>query len=166
MPWRLLVFSFVLLAFTTAIYFGLRFGYNSYLDTQTKNIDKQLDDLSHQVKVEDQKSFINFYSQLSNLKRVLDNHKSTLNIFPFLEKNTLSLVYYTEASFLSENGTLVIKGEADSSETLVNQMNVFDRTPELKSVSLDQMNFDPRGGSVNFGATLVFNGEFFAQPQR
>ena len=120
--------------------------------------------MARQVKPEDQKNFIGFYSQLINLKSVLDTHEFGSKVFSFLEKNTLSSVYYTEASFLASGKALTLKGAADTSETLVGQMNVFDKTPELLSVSLDQMNFDPRGGSVSFSAMLTFNPEYFLKP--
>jgi len=164
LPWRLLIFGVVVLALAIAIYLGLRFGYGAYLDAQFKDTEKRLDDLARQVKPEDQKNFIGFYSQLINLKSVLDTHEFGSKVFSFLEKNTLSSVYYTEASFLASGKALTLKGAADTSETLVGQMNVFDKTPELLSVSLDQMNFDPRGGSVSFSAMLTFNPEYFLKP--
>ena len=166
LPWRLLVFGVVIFGLSIAIYLGLRFGYSAYLDSRSKDIEQKLSALGAQVKAEDQKNFINFYSQLLNLKTILDNHEFSANIFSFLEKNTLAAVYYTEASLSSSNETLTLKGETDSSETLVGQMNVFDRAPELLSVALDQMNFDPRGGRVSFSATIIFNKDYFLRQAR
>lgn len=164
MPWRLLVFGIVILGLSIAIYIGLRFGYGAYLDSQSDDVERRLDDLAKQVKPEDQRNFISFYSQLINLKSVLDSHEFGSKIFAFLEKNTLSSVYYTEANFLTGSKALLLKGAADTSETLVGQMNVLDGAPELTSVFLDQMNFDPRGGSVGFSATITFNPDYFLRP--
>ena len=163
LPWRLLIFSAFLLGFSIFIYFGLRLGYESYLDTQAKGLDKKFAQLASQVSQQDQKHFINFYSQLVNLKKVLENHQFSSNVFGFLEKNTIPTVFYYEADFIVEENILKLKGQADSAETLAQQLNVFDKTEELESAVLDQMTFER--GPVGFNLTLTFNKEFFNSPK-
>ncbi|KKU91674.1 MAG: hypothetical protein UY23_C0001G0280 [Candidatus Jorgensenbacteria bacterium GW2011_GWA1_48_11] len=163
LPWRLLVFTIIIFAFSIVIYFGLRFGYENYLTQQGDNLDKQIDQLTSQVNQTDQQNFINFYSQLINLRTVLGNHGFSSNVFGFLEKNTIGSIYYTEADFSREGNDLNLAGEAASVDALVQQMNIFDKSPALASVNLNQLNFESRG-TVGFSVHLVFNEDFTSKP--
>jgi hypothetical protein len=164
MPWRLLVFATLVFGLTLMFFFGLKFGYGQYLDNQTKELDQKTESLARQVKTEDQQNFIRFYSQLINLKKALDRHIFASNIFNFLEKNTLGKVYYTKADYsMPENNTLSLNGQADSPETLVQQLDIFDKLPELRRVVLKQINFDPR--ATLFNIQLTFSENFFILPQ-
>lgn len=163
LPWRLLVFTVIIFAFSIVIYFGLRFGYETYLTQQAATLDQQINQLTSQVNQTDQQNFINFYSQLINLKTALGNHDFSSNLFNFLEKNTIGSVYYTEANFSLSGNSLDLKGEAVSVDALVQQMNIFDKAPELAGNTLNQLTFDPKG-LVGFSVHLVFNDNFFNQP--
>lgn len=161
-PWRLLIFSLTLFVFSLFVFFGLRFGYNSYINTRTDDLDKKIESLSGQVSQEEQQSFINFYSQLINLKKVLDRHDFTASIFSFLEKNTLGKISYIDADFIIPDSSLTLKGAAASSESLINQLTLFDESLEVDRVVLNQMNSNREG--VTFGVTLFFNPDFFKKP--
>ncbi|KKU94365.1 MAG: hypothetical protein UY26_C0002G0147 [Candidatus Jorgensenbacteria bacterium GW2011_GWA1_48_13] len=158
-PWRLFTFSLILFLFSIFVFFGLRFGYASYLTNQTSALDKKIQDLSSRVSVEDQARFIGFYSQLANLKKILDRHGFPGNTFSFLEKQTVGEVFYTDADFRAEDSKLILKGLAVSSEVLIAQLSLFDRAPEVANVFLNQTNVD-RGG-VTFTLTLDFKPDFF-----
>ena len=162
LPWRLLVFALTLFIFSLFVYFGLRFGYESYISTQAEDLDMRIEELGQRVSQEDQQGFINFYSQLINLRKVLDQHGFSVNIFGFLERNTLGDVYYNDANFLALDSALVLKGVANSSETLVSQLTLFDGAEEIDRVVLNQMSSGR--GVVTFGVTLFFNPDFFKKP--
>lgn len=164
LPWHLLVFSIFLLAFSIFVYFGLRLGYESYLSATDASLDKKIDELAKQVSKGEQQNFISFYSQLINLKKVLNNHEFGSNIYGFLERNTLPPVYYYEADFLAEDGTFELKGRADSLETLVSQLTLFDKSEDLEKTVLEQMNFE--GNEVGFDVILTFKPDFFEIPRQ
>ena len=161
-PWRLFTFSLILFLFSVFVFFGLKFGYASYLTNQTSVLDKKIQDLGNRVSVEDQARFIGFYSQLANLKKILDRHGFPGNVFNFLEKQTVGEVFYTDADFAATDSGLILKGFAASSEVLVAQLTIFDRSPEVADVFLNQTNAD-RGG-VAFTLTLDFKTDFFQKP--
>lgn len=163
LPWRLLIFTIIIFAFSIVIYFGLRYGYENYLTQQADTLDKQINQLTSQVNQTDQQNFINFYSQLINLRTVLSSHDFSSNAFGFLEKNTIGSVYYTQASFSLDGSDLNLNGEAASADALVQQMSIFDKSPALASVNLNQLSFDSKG-AVGFSVHLVFNDNYFNQP--
>jgi hypothetical protein len=162
LPWRLLILSITLLGFSIFSYFGLNLGYGSYLDNLDKNLDKNIAGLSQQVDQSEQKNFINFYSQLVNLKKVIDRHLFSGNAFNFLEKNTLGQVYFTDAQYSADAFSLNLGGRAASLEVLVAQLETLNRAVEVDRVILDQMSIDQQ--FVSFGVTLFFNPDFFRKP--
>ena len=138
-PWRLLIFAIVMFAFSLFMYFGIRFGYRSYLDAQAKDLDKKLETLAQQVSLDKQEQFISFYSQIYNLKTVLEKHKFGSNIFHFLEKNVIPSTYFTNAEMDVAEGSLMVRGTADTFDTLAMQIGVLSRAPEVSKVALQNV---------------------------
>ena len=114
------------------------------------------------MSVEDQERFINFYSQLVNLKTVLDRHSFTANIFQFLEAKTLGNVYYTDADFSETDNSLTLKGVTAASVALISQLSIFDEAPEIEKVEINQITTDRQG--VVFSLTAEFSPDFFKKP--
>lgn len=160
MPWRVLIFSIVLFAFSILIYFGIRFGYSSYLDSREETLDKDIEQLSNQVSAEDQNELVKFYSQLTNLKKALDRHSYGSNIFSFLEKNTIGSVYWENAVY-NDSGTVVLRGHAASLDNVVEQLTVFERRPELVKTEVQNISLEK---GVSFNALLSFKGSYYEQP--
>ncbi len=162
-PWRLFVFSVVFFAFSLLVYFGFKVGYENYLSSQSEELDKNLAQLSNSVSQEDQQHFINIYSQIVNLKNVLEEHYFAGNIFPFLEANTMPQVFYSDAKFTAFSRTLDLTGAAASLKALAEQMSQFEKSPELDSATLSSMNFNP-SGNTSFTISLVFKEGYLSKP--
>lgn len=153
-PWRLLIFSALIFAIAIFVYFGLRYGYKGYLDSRSRQLDEDLKALGQQVSAADQERFINFYSQLVNLKEILDKHSFSSNIFRFLENNTINEVYYTEVSLRSTERVLILKGFSNNFESLSAQLEIFEKSSETEKVILNNVSL--QGNGVNFSATIIF----------
>lgn len=153
LPWRILVFSVVLFVFSLFVYFGLRFGYEAYLSSQSKKLDKSIDALSSEVSQQDQQDFVTFYSQLVNLRRLFAKHRYSTNMFRFVEKYTIPEVYFTSAKGNPETGLLELQGQAASLEALVSQLAAFDAAAELaQRTVVNQMSF--AGQNVGFTVSI------------
>jgi hypothetical protein len=163
-PWRLFIFSLVIFLLSILIYFGLKVGYENYLQNQTTSLDGELNQLAKAVSQQDQQQFVNFYSQLVNLKTIFTSHIFSANVFPFLEKNTLPQVYYTDAKFTGSGADLALTGQAASLQVLAEQMAEFESAPELRSATLLSTSFNP-GGTVGFSIDLVFQPSYLSAPQ-
>jgi len=162
-PWRLFIFSLTLFVFSLFVFFGLKFGYTAYINGRAEDVDRKIENLASQVTREDQQDFIGFYSQLVNLEKILDRHEFSANIFGFLEKNTLSGIYYSEAEFSTTDGSFDLNGAASSNAMLVDQLAVFDSRDEVRGVRLNRMNTES-SGNVIFGITVFFEEGFFQKP--
>lgn len=161
-PWRLLVFSVVIFAFSVFVYLGLRFGYRAYIDTTSSDLDRRLDNLAKVITPKDREEFITFYSQIVNLKTVLDKHPFTSNVFGFLEKNTIGTVYFNDASMDVANKALILHGIAVSFENVAQQMAIFERAREINSAILSDVNLQSNG--VAFSVVLTFRSEVLSKP--
>ncbi len=162
LPWRLLMFSIVFFGFFIFVYIGIKFGYESYLTSQKNAVASSTATLAREINADDQNQFVNFYSQIFNLKKVFANHSFTSNIFKFLENNVAAGVYFTNATYSAASGKVDISGVATSNATLVQQLAAFDASPDVSEAILTQMNYDEKG-QVTFGVKVTFGNSFFKQ---
>jgi len=158
LPWRIMIFSAVILALSIFMAVGLKLGYEKYLDDQLSNINTKISALSSSVQ-DKQQEYIGFYSQIVNLKTIIERRSFTANIFPFLEKNTISSVYYTQAQMVSSENKLTVKGFASSLGNLSQQVAIFEKdVRDVSGVVLDSVNL--QSGGVIFSLSIYFTNEF------
>jgi hypothetical protein len=131
LPWRILLFSGIVFGLSLFIYFGFRFGYESYLDSRSETLDQKIQELASQISQEDQQNLISFYSQLVNLRTVLEKHQFIVKSFDFLDKYTLPTVYYSGAKIMGVDRVIELSGGAKSMDDFIEQLAVFDAAPEF-----------------------------------
>lgn len=158
-PWRLFLFSLLIAATAAVAYVGMEFGYKFYLQSQIQTKDQAIKDLTQSVSEDDQEKFVNFYSQLANLKVLLDEHITVSDIFPFLETNTNKQVYFNVLDFNFKDRRLSMEGFAQSYEILAQQLEAFNRAPEAEQLLVNES--QTQGGSVKFRLSFVLKPEFF-----
>lgn len=159
-PWKILVFSAVVFGFALFVFFGLQFGYANYLASREKALDQKINQLATVVSQQDQQQFISFYSQLVNLKAVLQKHYTGSGTFGLLEKYTLPSVYYTDAKIVPKDKTVQVVGKANTIDSFVQQLYAFDNAPDFnRKATVTQMGFDQ--GKVAFSMTLYPRDEVF-----
>ena len=151
-PWRLLSVSFIIFLVAILTYFGLAVGYSPYLNSRIEKKEAEIDQLAQSVSKEDRDKFIGFYSQLSNLKDLLDNHIFTSRIFPQLEKITNKKVYFIVANLKAQTNELELEGIADNYGILGEQLEAFNQLEGVSSYILNQSRVEE--GAVRFKATL------------
>ncbi|MFH0806239.1 MAG: hypothetical protein V1885_00735 [Candidatus Brennerbacteria bacterium] len=160
-PWRLLVFSIALFAFSILVYFGIRVGYSAYLEDRIVEVDAALTALTSEVTSADQEQFVGFYSQIVNLKSVLEWHEYGANIFTFLEKYTLPEIQFTEGELNAEEFTLSLRGSGVSVNIVGQQLAALETAPGVAKVLLRDVNTE---GRATFSFTIVFTEAFFDRP--
>jgi hypothetical protein len=160
-PWRLLVFAVALFAFSLLVYFGIRVGYAAYLENRIAEVDAALAALSSEVTAEEQEQLVDFYSQIVNLKSVLQKHAYGGNIFSFLEKNTIPEVRYVEADFNAQDRMLVLRGSGPSVDLVGQQLAALEGASGVERVLLRDVNAE---GRVTFSLSVFFTNSFFERP--
>lgn len=137
-PWRLFATAFAIFLTTTLSYIGITFGYQPYLRDQIQQKTNEIEQLSATIPKADQEQFVNFYSQLVNLKGILDNHVLASTFFSFLEKVTHPRVYFSNASMKLREGELELSGLAESYTTVAEQLEVLNQAPEIDRFVINQ----------------------------
>jgi hypothetical protein len=159
-PWRLVIFSFFIFAITLVTYGALGFGYGPYLERQVSLRDTEISALAKAIPEKDQERFLEFYSQLTSLRSVLDNHVTHTSFLTWLESNTNQNVFYSSLTTNTTRQEVVLEGIADSYETLAQQLQVFSGVREVKSYSVRQSQRTPEG-RVQFRVELIFIPDIF-----
>ncbi len=161
-PWRLLVFSVVFFSLSLLSYFGLRIGYRSYLESESKRYDGELAKLSTTVSSDQREEFTSFYSQVFNLRSVLERHPFSSNAFRYVEKHTINAVYFTSAQVHVADAKLTLQGVATGFDAIAQQLSIFNKAPNVVRVSLSQVGL--QGDAVNFTVEITFTLDFFRRP--
>lgn len=158
-PWRMFVFTLVIFLAAVFGYLGLTFGYKPYLQSSIANVESELNSLVLQVSSDSQKSFVEFYSQIANLKSLLGKHVLTSKIFPLLEAYTHQKSVYSSVTLVVEERTLRIEGFAESYQVLAAQLALYEQAPWVEKVVLDNSSLSDK--TVKFGARLIIKDETF-----
>jgi hypothetical protein len=153
LPWRILLFSGIVFGLSLFVYFGFRFGYESYLNSRSEKLDQKIEALASEISQEDQQNLITFYSQLVNLRTVLEKHQFIVKSFDFLEKYTLPTVYYSDAKVMGGDRVIKLSGGAKTMDNFIEQLAVFDGAPEFQEkVIVEDVQFS--GQNVGFSIVL------------
>ena len=137
-PWRFFSVSLIVFAASIFVYAGMVFGYEPYLINKIAKQDQAINELAESVSADERDQFARFYSQIVNLKNLLDNHVASSKIFPFLESVTNKKVYYATANLKTAERELELDGAADNYQVLSEQLESFRRSPLVASYFLNQ----------------------------
>ena len=113
--------------------------------------------MSNSVSTSDQSQLIDYYSQIANLKTLLQNHTLSSQIFSWLEKDTEANVYYQ--SFALTNGSqLTLSGVASTEADINQQVAIFENDPEISSVTVSNVSAPQLlGNGWTFSVILIIN---------
>jgi len=159
-PWRLLTFMGVALGMVVLAYAGMTLGYKTYLNARVRNLDARIEELNKSLEEGKEKNLTNTYSQLVNIQTLLASHPMPSKLFEILEKNTHPRAYYNNFNLAVPEKILKIEGIAPDYKSVTEQMELYRRIPEVRSVFLDDSSLK-EDGSVRFGVRLLIKPEIF-----
>jgi hypothetical protein len=148
-----------LLIVVLLVYAGLAFGYEGYLNNSISSLNTTLNSLSLQVSPTDRQGFVTFYSQLTNLQRLLGSHVVSSQIFPLFEGMTDQSVTYNSLNLSVPNNNIVINGVAKDYATLANQLALYKQSPDINNVILESSSLS--NNAVGFTVKLTLNNASF-----
>ena len=158
-PRKFFTFSFFMFLLVALTYFGLSVGYKAYLNQEIKKLETSLDELRFEVPEEEQEELIRFFSQVGNIKTVLDKHIITSNFFLVLERNTHASIAFTDMDLSTTERKISLDGVAANYDALVAQMSILESVPEVERIVLD--NSQLNAGAVSFRLTLTVDASVF-----
>lgn len=160
-PWRFFVFSLLILVASLVVYYGLAFGYKKSLQVQINGIDEDINYLAESVPKEDQDRLLGFYSQLANLQNILNGHVLGSKLFTFLQNNTNQQVFYNSLDFKTNDRKLILEGITNSYQIFAQQLEAFNRLPEVERVVVNESYSASADGKIFFKIFLVLKDKVF-----
>lgn len=161
--WRLFSFSILILIIVTVIFLGIQIGYKPFLNSQIGKLDSQLEEFEGRISVQDQQSFINFYSQIVYLREILDTHVFFSPFFNLLEANTHNGIYFTAIDYDFSENKVSLEGRANSFEALGQQLARFDALSQINRTILNESR--SLQGGISFRLMLFPNRNLFTVQQ-
>ncbi len=161
-----LFFSGAILFLAVAIYVGLTFGYEPYLQGQLANVQSQVSAQEKSISTSQQSQLIDFYSQIANLQTLLKNHILSSQFFSWLEQNTEANVYYQSIT-RTPGGQITLTGTGKSEADVNQQIAIFENSPEVSSVTVSSVTAPQLlQTGWNFSLTLIMNPSVFLAAQQ
>ena len=159
-PWDTFIYSLVIFGAALMIYAGLRFIYKPFIAGAIKEIEARITSLDRSAPQPDmQEGFIQFYSQLTNIRNLLSNHIAITPLFNILEANTMENIGFSSMIINVAERTVNISGFAGSYESLAGQLAVYENIQGIDRVLLSSakragelVQFDLR---INIGRDLL-----------
>lgn len=162
-PWRFFTAMLIIFLAVFLSYLGLAFGYQPLLKNQLTSLDGQVRDLSNQIASNpNQKNFVNFYSQVVNIEKLLKNHVNATDIFPLLASSTNPQVSYTSVKVNVPQSEVDLSGVAASYAVLASQLQAYQSSPQISRVVLGSS--QTTGNAVTFSVKLMMQPSVFTYP--
>ena len=158
-PSRFFSFSITIFALVFVTYLGLTFGYQTFLNQKIKEVRDELDGLEAQVTPEQKENLATLYSQVANIRTLFEEHSLASRFFDMLEAITDTEVSYLDFDMDIENREVSLSGVAASYEDLVSQLALYEQTPEIETVTLEQAGLED--GIVSFSLKMTVSKESF-----
>jgi len=136
-PWKALIFSVVIFGLTIIIYAGVMLGYKAFLSSAIEEKENRIAELERSaLKEETEREFIQFYSQLINIRNLLESHIAITPAFAMLETNTKTDIGFSNMAINTRDRSINISGFARSYEALAAQVAIYKNMPGVQEVSL------------------------------
>jgi len=107
------------------------------------------------------KKLLAYKNKIDDFAVILENHKITSNVLDFMEKNTLSNIWFSSFNMKGEVYEINLSGESANMEALSQQVKVFEENLDyVKDISvLDSQSNS--SGKINFTISLSLDPEIF-----
>lgn len=160
---RILMISSTVFFLSFATYFGIRFGYQPYQNSQLKKIQNQIEAFAQKIPQTDQEKLINFYSQIYNLDQLLRKEKFASAVLPWLEANTQANTYFTSFSLDLGGPKISVSARSRTVDDVAQQLVSLEENKDIKSLTFNGVT-PSEDGFWNYNLQLTFVPEFFGKP--
>lgn len=128
--------------------------YKPHLERKIADLENKIAELEKEIPSQDRAEVIAFYSQLINLKKLLNQHIYPSQIFQRLELITHPQVGFSAFSYEAEENRLKFEGYAKDLSVLAEQLLAFQRSPDFTKINLSGIK--KAGDRYNFSLEVFF----------
>lgn len=136
---KFLRFSIVIFVIALVLYLLIHYVYIGVLDRQSADLENKIKGLEKEIPTQDREGVVAFYSQLVNLRTLLEKHIYPSQIFERLELTTHPQVAFTSFSYDFNENRLQLDGYGQNLQAIAQQLLAFQRTSDFDSVTLSDL---------------------------
>lgn len=155
------VLSVILLTIVILISAGL-WWYEYSMDKEKQNLNAKLQELASQRDLDLEANFIELKDGIDNLKKLLDNHIRSSELFVMIEDLTLPQVQFISFDSDLLESTLSLDIRAVNYNIFAKQLVVFEQDQRIKSLIFSKVAMDNDGG-VGSSLELELDPNFLRQ---
>lgn len=152
---KFLRFSIIIFIIASALYFSVRYIYIGVLDRQAADLENKIKSLEKEIPTQDREGVVAFYSQLVNLRTLLEKHIYPSQVFERLELTTHPQVAFTNFNYDFNENRIQLDGYAKNLQAIAQQLLAFQRTSDFDSVTLS--NIRQSADKTIFSMEIFFN---------
>ncbi|MBI2888307.1 MAG: hypothetical protein HYY10_00085 [Candidatus Liptonbacteria bacterium] len=157
---QLLLFSGALFLISVIVYGGVAFGYKPHFEGRIKKLNDQIQAFTQQIPLAQQEKITSFYAQLSNVKKLLDQHAALTPFLKWFQEHTQANIFYRQFSVEVTTGKVMVSGTGKSLGDVEEQLAIFERAKEVKESLFGSVTSKEKVG-WEFSGTLTFPPGFF-----
>jgi len=155
----LFYFSFLLLVGSILGYFAL-----DRFIARERMVLEELDEALTRERIAEETALENrvfgYQRKIDDFSQLIDAHLYSSKIFPFFENICHPKVWFSQFGLDFTHYELVVSGEAESFSALSQQIQIFEKEPLIKGVSLSQLSIG-REGKVDFAISFYLDPKIF-----
>src|SRR3989344_4039191 len=161
--WIDYVFYFTCFLLVAAVFCYSIFTFKVYFQKQKVNeLDKKILIYSTEQHRESEKKIIDYKKKIDDFTMIINNHRISLNVFSFIEQNTLPNVWFSSFNVSEIRNEINLAGESENMEALSSQVKIFEGSKDyVKSIGV--LNFQVVDqGKIRFTVKLSLDPKIFA----
>lgn len=158
---RILMLTSSIFLIAVAAYIGIRFGYRPYLQERLDEVQFNLESFAQRIPVAQQQQIITFYSQLVNVRKILDDEKLPTEVFSWLEGHTQANVAFTQFGLNFAGDSIALQAQGRTLEDVIQQVVSLEELPELRGIEFPGVTRSEETGFWGFQLNLQFAPNFF-----
>ncbi len=158
-----ILFVYILYAcIIIAIAYGGLFYWGKRASEEQKQMIEEINNIKKDINiVEDKTKEVDvFQKKLDLASNLLDKHIYWTHFLQFLEKNTLTNIYYTDAFTGNTQGSYSFQAHADSYGAIADQIMVLRSDKNVEEVKVSSGSLT-ENGDIGFGMALTINKDIF-----
>ena len=161
--WTDIAFYFSLALLIAVIFCYAIFSFKVYLQDQNLNeINRRIIAYSTDEQRAAEKDVFDYKKKIDAFATIIQNNKISSHVFSFIEKNTMSNVWFSDFDMSQSNGDIKLSGQSENMEMLSLQIQIFEKNEDyIKNISVLNLQTDS-AGKVRFILNLSLNPKIFS----
>lgn len=125
-----------------------------------KNLEESMLAIGTDEQKEKEVKIFQYQKKINDYAKFLQNHKSALNVFTFLEQQTMPEVWFSRINLSEKENSVILTGEANNMDVLSRQILNFEKDKFVKRIVIMNSSVSD-SGKIKFNLTLSLNENLF-----